>query len=71
MSSIDRHVGTRLRERRQLLGMSIEEVAAALGIPETEVRKLEVGSVRASAAQIQTLCSLLGVEPADIYGGWP
>lgn len=71
MSSIDEHVGARLRQHRRLSRLSVDDVATVLGIDRAAVRELEEGRARASATQIRALCSLLRFEPADIYDGWP
>ncbi len=43
-SKIDYHVGQRIRERRNALGMSQEKLAAALGISFQQIQKYEVGA---------------------------
>ena len=70
MSAIDRHVGAKLRDRRRSLRNTVPDVAAALGVTRQDVERIENGSERASAAQLQRLCAFLGLTPADIYEGF-
>ena len=46
---MDKHVAGRMRVRRLQVGMSQEELAAALGITFQQVQKYEAGTNRISA----------------------
>ena len=58
---VDVHVGTRLRLRRTLIGMSQEQLAAALNITFQQVQKYERGTNRISASRLFQASRALGV----------
>ena len=51
-SPIDIHVGSRIRLRRTLLGMSQERLGDALGLTFQQVQKYERGANRISASKL-------------------
>ena len=55
----DKHVGTRVRMRRLMLGLTQTELANALGITFQQVQKYEKGVNRISAGKLQNISSLL------------
>jgi len=59
---IDVHVGTRVRMRRTLLGLSQEELGAALGLTFQQVQKYEKGANRIGASRLYDLARILGVQ---------
>jgi transcriptional regulator with XRE-family HTH domain len=59
---IDVHVGTRLRARRTLLGMSQTALGDAMGISFQQLQKYEAGSNRTSASRLYELSKLLDVD---------
>jgi transcriptional regulator with XRE-family HTH domain len=58
---IDNHVGARMRLRRTLLGVSQEQLAAALGLTFQQVQKYERGTNRVSASRLFQLSRVLDV----------
>jgi transcriptional regulator with XRE-family HTH domain len=58
---IDVHVGSRLRARRTLTGMSQTTLAEALGLTFQQVQKYESGSNRVSSSRLFDLCRILDV----------
>ena len=74
---IDAHVGTRVRLRRMLLGMSQEKLGEHLGLTFQQVQKYEKGVNRIGASRLFDLARVLGVPvqffydeaPADIIEG--
>ncbi|HZA02758.1 MAG TPA: helix-turn-helix transcriptional regulator, partial [Hyphomicrobiaceae bacterium] len=48
---IDVHVGTQLRLRRLIVGLSQEELGSRLGISFQQIQKYETGANRISAAR--------------------
>ncbi len=58
---IDTHVGARMRLRRTLLGISQEQLAAALGLTFQQVQKYERGTNRISASRLFQLSRVLDV----------
>ena len=54
---IDKYVGSRVRMRRKMLGMSQEKLGDALGITFQQVQKYENGTNRISASRLQQTVS--------------
>ena len=63
----DRHVGRRLRERRVQRGLSLAELAEALGVSTQQARKYEAGLNGIPAVRLPHLAALLGVTPAWFF----
>ncbi|MDR3571896.1 MAG: helix-turn-helix transcriptional regulator [Candidatus Pacebacteria bacterium] len=68
---IDRHVGSRVRMRRILLGMSQEKLGEALGLTFQQVQKYEKGTNRIGASRLQQISRTLNVPPAFFFDGAP
>lgn len=64
---IDVHVGSQLRLRRILLGLSQERLADELGITFQQVQKYEKGLNRIGASRLWDLAQVLGVSVAYFY----
>jgi transcriptional regulator with XRE-family HTH domain len=64
---VDIHVGSRLRLRRTLIGMSQEQLAEALNITFQQVQKYERGTNRISASRLFQASRTLGVPVAWFY----
>ena len=64
---VDVHVGTRLRLRRTLLGLSQERLASELGLTFQQVQKYEKGLNRIGASRLWDLAQVLGVSVAYFY----
>jgi transcriptional regulator with XRE-family HTH domain len=58
---VDVHVGSRIRMRRQFVGMSQEKLGELLGITFQQVQKYEKGSNRISASRLYYTAKILGV----------
>ena len=58
---VDIHVASRLRERRVVLGISQQKLAATLGLSFQQVYKYERGANRISAGRLYDLAKVLGV----------
>jgi transcriptional regulator with XRE-family HTH domain len=68
-SLTDRHVGSRMRMRRKMLGMSQEKLAKALGLTFQQVQKYEKGANRIGAGRLQQISDILQVPIAFFYEG--
>jgi transcriptional regulator with XRE-family HTH domain len=68
---IDRHVGSRVRLRRVMLGMSQEKLGEALGLTFQQVQKYEKGTNRIGASRLQQISRTLDVPPAFFFEGAP
>src|SRR6059058_5546845 len=58
---VDSHVGSRIRLRRTLLGMSQERLGEALGLTFQQVQKYERGLNRVGASRLFDLSRVLDV----------
>ena len=70
-SPIDVHVGSRVRLRRTLLGMSQERLGEALGLTFQQVQKYEKGTNRVGASRIQQISEILQVPVSFLFEGGP
>src|SRR3979411_826877 len=68
---IDKHVGSRLRMRRMMLGMSQEKLGDALGLTFQQVQKYEKGVNRVSASRLQHISQILQVPVPFFFEGAP
>jgi transcriptional regulator with XRE-family HTH domain len=61
---IDKHVGSRVRMRRIMLGMSQTKLGDALGITFQQLQKNEKGTNRIGASRLQQISHILqGTRP--------
>ena len=63
---VDVHVGSRLRMRRQLVGMSQEKLGELLGITFQQVQKYEKGANRISASRLYFAAKILAI-PVEFF----
>lgn len=68
---IDRHVGSRVRMRRMLVGISQEKLGEALGLTFQQVQKYEKGTNRIGASRLQHIGKVLGVTVDFFFEGSP
>lgn len=68
---IDKHVGSRVRMRRMMIGMSQERLGEALGLTFQQVQKYEKGTNRIGASRLHQIASILGVQVEFFYEGAP
>lgn len=68
---IDVHVGSRIRLRRTMLGMSQEKLGESLGITFQQVQKYEKGTNRVGASRLQNIARILNVPAAFFFEDAP
>jgi transcriptional regulator with XRE-family HTH domain len=68
---IDTHVGSRVRLRRMMLGMSQEKLGEHLGITFQQIQKYEKGTNRIGASRMQAIARVLGVPVAFFFEDAP
>jgi transcriptional regulator with XRE-family HTH domain len=68
---IDKHVGSRVRMRRVLIGMSQEKLGEALGLTFQQVQKYEKGTNRIGASRLQQISNILDVPVSFFFEGAP
>ena len=64
---IDAFVGSRVRMRRLMVGLSQEKLADGLGITFQQVQKYEKGTNRIGASRLQAIADILGVHPSFFF----
>jgi transcriptional regulator with XRE-family HTH domain len=68
---IDKHVGSRVRMRRMMLGMSQEKLADGLGLTFQQVQKYEKGTNRMGASRLQHISQILQIPVPFFFEGAP
>ena len=68
---IDKHVGSRVRMRRMMIGMSQEKLGEKLGITFQQIQKYEKGTNRVGASRLQQIATSLSVPPSFFFEGAP
>ena len=71
VTPIDGYVGSRVRQRRMLLGMSQEMLGKAVGISFQQIQKYERGTNRIGASRLFTLSKVLSVPIAFFFEEMP
>ena len=68
---VDRYVGSRVRMRRLMLGMSQTKLADAIGLTFQQVQKYEKGTNRMGASRLQQIAGILKVPVTFFFEGAP
>jgi len=68
---VDKHVGSRVRMRRVLIGMSQEKLGEALGITFQQIQKYEKGTNRIGASRMQQIATVMGVPVSYFFDDAP
>jgi transcriptional regulator with XRE-family HTH domain len=68
---VDKYVGSRVRMRRLMLGMSQEKLGDALGLTFQQVQKYEKGKNRLGASRLQHLSHILQIPVPFFFEGAP
>ncbi|WP_265516087.1 helix-turn-helix domain-containing protein [Nitratireductor luteus] len=68
---IDIHVGSRIRLRRNMLGVSQEKLGDSLGITFQQIQKYEKGTNRVGASRLQAIASILNAPVSFFFEGAP
>ncbi len=66
---VDVHVGSRLRMRRMMLGMSQVKLGEAFGVTFQQVQKYEKGVNRMGSSRLQQAADILGVTVPFFFEG--
>jgi transcriptional regulator with XRE-family HTH domain len=67
----DKHVGSRVRMRRLVLGMSQSKLADAIGLTFQQVQKYEKGTNRMGASRLMQIAQVLQVPVPFFFEGGP
>lgn len=68
---VDVHVGTRIRERRRLLGISRNDLAKGLVLSIQQVQKYESGDSTVAASRLHEIGRQLGVPASYFFDDMP
>jgi transcriptional regulator with XRE-family HTH domain len=68
-TSIDTHIGTRIRQRRLLLGLSQQKLAQRIGLAFQQVQKYETGASKVSPGRLIALSEALDVPLMFFFDG--
>ena len=68
---VDTHVGSRIRVRRKVAGLTQEDLAHALGLTFQQVQKYERGANRVSASKLFGIAGVLQVPVSYFFDGLP
>lgn len=68
---IDTHVGSRVRLRRMLIGMSQERLGEQMGLTFQQIQKYEKGVNRIGASRLLNLSQILDVPVQFFFDGAP
>src|ERR1700730_617394 len=68
---VDKYVGSRIRMRRIMLGMSQEKLGDALGLTFQQIQKYEKGTNRVGASRLQQISEVLQVHVSFMFEGAP
>jgi transcriptional regulator with XRE-family HTH domain len=68
---VDKHVGSRVRMRRMMLGMSQEKLGDGLGLTFQQVQKYEKGRSRIGAGRLQQISHVLQIPVPFFFEGSP
>jgi transcriptional regulator with XRE-family HTH domain len=68
---VDKYVGSRVRMRRMMLGMSQTDLANGIGVTFQQVQKYEKGTNRMGASRLQQIANILQVPITFFFEGAP
>jgi len=68
---VDRHVGSRLRLQRTLIGFSQQKLGQALGITFQQIQKYEHGTNRIGASRLYQISQILDVPVSFFFEEMP
>ena len=68
---VDKYVGSRIRMRRLMLGMTQEKLGDALGLTFQQVQKYEKGMNRIGASRLQHISHILQIPVPFFFEGAP
>lgn len=70
-TDVDKHVGKRLKIRRNLMGMSQDDLAREIGVTFQQIQKYEHGTNRISAGKLFEFAEIMNVMVDFFFEGLP
>ena len=71
LDEIDVHIGRRLRRRRNLMGLTLQDLGDACGVGFQQIQKYECAAIRLTAGRLWQLADALQVPVSYFYQGLP
>lgn len=68
VQAVDAEVGSRIRLRRKLVGMSQDTLAKSIGVTFQQVQKYEKGANRIGSSRLHQIAGILGTSIASLFG---
>ena len=68
-TSVDVHVGKRMRELRSALGLTAAQLAGMVGLTQQQITKYEVGGNRAPATLLYQIAQALNTPISSFFDG--
>lgn len=68
---IDALLGPRVEQLHNERGFTRADIARRLGVSDATLQNVEDGTARMTASQLWQICSISGVEIADVFAGLP
>lgn len=62
------YLATILKERRAALGLTLKQIADAVGVSEATVQRWESGTMNIKYEKVAALAEVLHVDPAALFG---
>jgi transcriptional regulator with XRE-family HTH domain len=69
IDGIDVHIGRRMRRRRHLMGLTLQDLGEACGVGFQQIHKYECAGVRLTAARLWQVADRLQVPVSYFYQG--
>jgi transcriptional regulator with XRE-family HTH domain len=66
---VDRTVGSQMRKRRLMLGLSQQQMGTRIGVTNQQVRHYETGVCRVSAGRLHQIAAILEVKVGYFFEG--
>ena len=66
---VNQHVGRKIRERRIMMGLSLQQLAHIIGVSLQQTQKYERAQNRVSAGRLFAIAQALASEPAWFFEG--
>ncbi len=71
MTPVDQHVGRRIRGKRRALGLSLDDLARALGVGSDTIEAYERATTRVTSEHLIKLAGVLGVSVSYFFPTTP
>ena len=67
--NIDKFIGTKVKERRKVVGLSLRELASKLGLAHNQVQKYESGKNSIGASRLLQIAAILEIDISYFFEG--